>query len=521
MARLAIEGVAPDGTISLEPLRRTLTNPTTWIATAHSLVTAFGGTFLAVVIGGGVAVIVSLTDIRGRDAFVFCFVMPLLLAPQVVALAWLQLFSPSSPLLKLAGAAPLLGARNPLYSAAGIILVLGVQYAPLSYLMLRAALRALPRELIEAGRSPAVRRQLTVLRTIVLPLMTPPAARGDRAVLRLVSREFRHSGAARHPGQLCRAADADLPAARGIRPHGAARRGRAVAVDRDDRRARHRRAGHAAARARLPHQHGYHHRTRVRTAALAPARRNRAVVAARRRARPAADRARADGRSFPRSALRSTRTRRRSRTSASCCSSTRLRGARSSTASRLSAAAAVDDRADRRFRSRTSSSGAARGCCAWSTSSPRSRTRVPGVVLAIAAILLFLKPLPLIGISIYNTVWIILFCYLARFLVLGLRPVVSGYHQLDRTLEEAVADRRRAPRRGGCARSSCRWSRPTAAAGALLIFLTAFNELTRVGAAVVVGIRDARRRRSSRSSRAATRLTPRRSACSRWPSASR
>ena len=81
---------------------------------------------------------------------------------------------------------------------------------------------------------------------------------------------------------------------------------------------------------------------------------------------------------------------------------------------------------------------------------------MPGVVLAIAAILLFLKPLPLLGISIYNTVWIILFCYLARFLVLGLRPVVSGYHQLDRTLEEAVADRRRAARCDGCARSSCR-----------------------------------------------------------------
>ena len=42
------------------------------------------------------------------------------------------------------------------------------------------------------------------------------------------------------------------------------------------------------------------------------------------------------------------------------------------------------------------------------------------------------------GVSIYNTLWIILFGYLARFLVLGLRPVVSGYHQLDRTLEEAA-----------------------------------------------------------------------------------
>ena len=62
--------------------------------------------------------------------------MPLLLAPQVVALAWLQMFGPSSPLLKLLGIAPALGSRNPLYSPGGIILVLGVQYAPLVFLTL-------------------------------------------------------------------------------------------------------------------------------------------------------------------------------------------------------------------------------------------------------------------------------------------------------------------------------------------------------------------------------------------------
>ena len=46
------------------------------------------------------AIVVALTDVRGRNAFVFCFVMPLLIAPQVVALAWLQSFGPSSPLLR-------------------------------------------------------------------------------------------------------------------------------------------------------------------------------------------------------------------------------------------------------------------------------------------------------------------------------------------------------------------------------------------------------------------------------------
>jgi len=102
---------------------------------------------------------------------------------------------------------------------------------------------------------------------------------------------------------------------------------------------------------------------------------------------------------------------------------------------------------------------------------------VPGVVLAIAAILLFLKPLPVIGVSLYNTIWIILFCYLARFLVLGLRPIVSGYHQLDRTLEEAaqIAGARLLRRLSTVILPLVA---PAAAAGALLIFLTAFNELT-------------------------------------------
>jgi ABC-type Fe3+ transport system permease subunit len=84
---------------------------------------------------------------------------------------------------------------------------------------------------------------------------------------------------------------------------------------------------------------------------------------------------------------------------------------------------------------------------------------LPGVVLAIAAILLFLKPLPLLGFSLYNTVWIIFFAYLARFLVLGLRPVVSGYHQIDKALEEA-AQVAGATSRSACAPSSCRSCAP-------------------------------------------------------------
>ncbi len=40
---------------------------------------------------------------------------------------------------------------------------------------------------------------------------------------------------------------------------------------------------------------------------------------------------------------------------------------------------------------------------------------VPGTVLAIAVFLVFLPPLPLIGVSLYGTLWLILAAYLARF----------------------------------------------------------------------------------------------------------
>jgi iron(III) transport system permease protein len=102
---------------------------------------------------------------------------------------------------------------------------------------------------------------------------------------------------------------------------------------------------------------------------------------------------------------------------------------------------------------------------------------LPGVVLAIAAILVFLKPLPVLGLTLYNTVWIILFGYLARFLVLGLRPVIGGYYQLDRTLEEAaqIAGARLLRR---LTTIILPLVAPMAVAGALLVFLTAFNELT-------------------------------------------
>jgi iron(III) transport system permease protein len=102
---------------------------------------------------------------------------------------------------------------------------------------------------------------------------------------------------------------------------------------------------------------------------------------------------------------------------------------------------------------------------------------LPGVVLAVALILLFLKPLPLLGVSLYATPWIILLAYLARFLPVALKPALAAMEQLNPAQEEAAAlDGARLARR---LRDIVAPSLlPSVAAGGLLVFLLAFSELT-------------------------------------------
>ncbi len=62
----------------------------------------------------------------------------------------------------------------------------------------------------------------------------------------------------------------------------------------------------------------------------------------------------------------------------------------------------------------------------------------PGTVVALALILAFLNPLPLIQIHLYNTIWILYIAYIGRFLALGVRSTGSGLEQMDPALEEAA-----------------------------------------------------------------------------------
>ncbi len=133
-------------------LWRVLSSESTWVALYNSLYTSGLGTVLSLLLGSFFAFCLALTDIRGKRIWVFLFMLPMMIPPQVTALSWLQLFGPSSILLNSIGLAPGFGSSNPLYSPEGIALLLGIQHAPLVFLALRTQLQCLPKEQIEAAR---------------------------------------------------------------------------------------------------------------------------------------------------------------------------------------------------------------------------------------------------------------------------------------------------------------------------------------------------------------------------------
>ncbi|MDY0205877.1 MAG: iron ABC transporter permease [Pseudomonas sp.] len=167
--RLLIEAFSHVTVSTPSPLTDVLNSERTWTAFKNSFYTSGLGTIIAVILGSGFAFIVTLTNIRGRAIWVFCFMLPMMIPPQVTALSWLQLFGPASPILNTLGIAPTLGSPQPMYSAEGIALLLGIQSAPLVFLALRTQLISLPQDLLEAAQLSRA-SQFRIWVDIIVPL---------------------------------------------------------------------------------------------------------------------------------------------------------------------------------------------------------------------------------------------------------------------------------------------------------------------------------------------------------------
>jgi iron(III) transport system permease protein len=153
MGRLLLAAMAPGGELDITAFMQRLATPAALKATWHTLDTAIFGAVLAIAIGVPFSVAVAMTDLPGRRAMGFLLLLPVMIAPQVTALSWLHLFGPSSALLNALGIAPPLGTPNPIVGREGIILLYGVQHAPIVFVTLRVGLARMPRDFVEAARA--------------------------------------------------------------------------------------------------------------------------------------------------------------------------------------------------------------------------------------------------------------------------------------------------------------------------------------------------------------------------------
>ncbi|HEY0524985.1 MAG TPA: iron ABC transporter permease [Stellaceae bacterium] len=473
--RLAAAGLMPEGRVDLTALTRVLAAPATWTALDHTLATAAAGTAVSLLLGGSAALLVSLTDVRFRGAMVFAFMLPLMIPAQITAIAWIELCGPASPLLRPLGLAPPPGTPHPLYGFGGISLLLGIEHAPLVFLALRAGLRTLPREALEAAQAAGAgpwRRLATIVLPMSLPAVTAGAALafvscignfgtpallgipGGYSVLTvLIYQKLAGFGPRVLPDVAALSLLLGVVAAVGVAAQEAInRRSNARTTLTTGARI----ATAPLGRWRLPAEAAAWLLIGLLVVMPLAALLGTSLVGA--YGVPLRwDTATLDNYRYV--LLQHAATARAFRNSFG------LAAASAALLMPVSIGLAylVTRRRDRvtRFLNRAAELPYA----------------VPGTVLSIACILVFLKPLPLLGMALYDTPWIILFAYLARFLTLALRPAVAGCLQTDPAYEEAAR-----MSGAGFARRLLTivtpLVAPAAGAGALLVFLVAFNELT-------------------------------------------
>lgn len=472
--RLLVAALAPGWRFAPEAALAEIGSRAALTATLHTFETAGFSALLALVIGGTVALLLGVTDLRGKRPLAFAFVFSMMIAPQVAALAFLSLTAPNSPVLALFGIALPPGTPNPMLGRFGIILVMALHHAPLVAITLWGGLRAVPHSLVEAaqleGAGPA-----TIVRRILLPVLRPQIVAaaliafvagvgnfGIPALLglpvnyltlpTLIYRRLSSFGPAGLSDAAALSILVALVAGLGILASvlAARRQGGKVEIERPLEpfwrlgRARPYVTGGLCLllllKLGLPFLALF---GEALTPALGVALSWQSVTLDK----------------FAEVLFRQDVTMRAFRNSFVFAG----------TAAGLLALAAIvfAYALERRM-------GRFRAVVEMLIELPYA---LPGVVLAIACILIFLKPLPLLGISLYATPFIILFAYVARFLPLALKAPVAAMAQIEAHHEEAA-------RLDGVTL----WQMlrfivapilaPAAAASALMVFLVAFNELT-------------------------------------------
>lgn len=470
VVRLAL--FAPGG--GADALAQALSSRAVQRALWRSVESAGLAALLATLVGGALGLVIGLGDVRARVALSFGILMLAMIPAHVTAIAWMQMLGPSSAVLQALGVAPPPGSTHPLYSREGVIGLLALQQVPLVYLTLRAALRALPRDLAEAARVNGAGTG-RLLGRVILPLTLPAWAAGFALAFVSALGNFGVPALLGIPGRYVtlpvlmwqRLSSSGPTVLADLAVLACLIGGVAVLAVWAQMRLLRRMSvaliGPAQApmrltlgRARLPVELGLW--LALALAVVAPFLAMLATALVPTYGVPL----RPDTATlahFREVLFTQSVTLRALANSALLATSAGL----------LLAVLAVGVAALSHGRFRA----AGRGVAMLAEVS----YAVPGLVISVAFIIAFIRPLPGLGVSIYGTHLIILGAYLAAFLALGLKPVNVAWAAMDPALQDAA-------RVSGAGFWRRLWRidlplvAPAAASGAVLVMLTAWNEVT-------------------------------------------
>ena len=133
-----------------------------------SLWTSVAATVLAVVIGATLAVLTERTDVPGRRGLRMAMLLALIVPGYVAALGWLNTYGPGGMFDDLFGVA-----FPALVGPIGIVTVMGVEAAPIAYLIVVAGLHTRAEPDLERAARASGATAMEAFRTVTLPLLRP------------------------------------------------------------------------------------------------------------------------------------------------------------------------------------------------------------------------------------------------------------------------------------------------------------------------------------------------------------
>lgn len=162
------------GNFSLEAFARVYTYPLNWNALRNTLVTAGLSMVFGVMIAFPLAWLVGRTNLYGKKFFRTLFVMTYMVPPYVGAMAWLRLLNPTVGNLNMWFINIFNLDKSPfnIYSIGGLVWVLTTFYYPYAFITISRAMEKMDPSLEEASKISGASPLKTVA-TVTLPMMMP------------------------------------------------------------------------------------------------------------------------------------------------------------------------------------------------------------------------------------------------------------------------------------------------------------------------------------------------------------